>query len=55
MYSDSHPRQHHALKGPLQKQVVGSSLRTGILILLFNGAMYTLFSPSFNLATNDQW
>lgn len=32
-------------------QVVGSGLRIGILILLFNGVMYALFSPSFNLAT----
>jgi hypothetical protein len=36
-------------------QVVGSSLRVGIGILLFNGAMYALFSPSLNLSTNDQW
>ena len=35
--------------------MVGSGLRVGVLILLFNGTCYSLFSPAFNLATNDQW
>ena len=27
----------------------------GVAILCFNGLMYMLFSPAFNLASNDQW
>jgi Ureide permease len=27
----------------------------GLILLLFTGASYILFSPAFNLATNDQF
>lgn len=43
------------VEGQRAIKVVGSSLAIGMCILVFNGVCYTLFSPSFNLATNDQW
>ncbi|BDA42670.1 Ureide permease 2 [Coccomyxa sp. Obi] len=36
-------------------KVLGNSVLIGVCILCFNGACYALFSPAFNLATNDQW
>eukprot|EP00884_Botryococcus_braunii_P017009 jgi/Botrbrau1/3992/Bobra.0016s0005.1 len=33
----------------------GASMLVGLLLLLFTGASYILFSPAFNLATNDQF
>ncbi|KAK9909739.1 hypothetical protein WJX75_006774 [Coccomyxa subellipsoidea] len=36
-------------------KVVGNGVLIGVSILCFNGACYALFSPAFNLATNDQW
>ncbi|EIE24652.1 putative ureide permease 2 [Coccomyxa subellipsoidea C-169] len=36
-------------------KVVGNSVLIGVFILCFNGTCYALFSPAFNLATNDQW
>ncbi|CAL5219852.1 g1768 [Coccomyxa viridis] len=43
------------VEGQRAIKVVGSSLLIGMCILVFNGVCYTLFSPAFNLATNDQW
>ncbi|CAK0764171.1 hypothetical protein CVIRNUC_003131 [Coccomyxa viridis] len=43
------------VEGKRAIKVVGSPLVIGMCILVFNGVCYTLFSPSFNLATNDQW
>ncbi|GAB2214491.1 hypothetical protein Droror1_Dr00018843 [Drosera rotundifolia] len=36
-------------------KVFGKSVWTGLAISLFAGVCFSLFSPSFNLATNDQW
>ncbi|KAG9130089.1 hypothetical protein Leryth_012843 [Lithospermum erythrorhizon] len=35
--------------------VLGKSVLLGIGITFFGGGCYALFSPTFNLATNDQW
>ncbi|CAI9752740.1 unnamed protein product [Fraxinus pennsylvanica] len=36
-------------------KVFGKSIWLGLSITLFAGVSYSLFSPAFNLATNDQW
>ncbi|XP_050374372.1 ureide permease 2-like isoform X2 [Argentina anserina] len=36
-------------------KVFGKSIFIGLGIALFAGVCFSLFSPSFNLATNDQW
>ncbi|GAA0170146.1 hypothetical protein LIER_24475 [Lithospermum erythrorhizon] len=36
-------------------KVFGKSVWLGILITFFGGGCYAIFSPAFNLATNDQW
>lgn len=36
-------------------QVFGKSIMIGLCITLFAGICLSLFSPAFNLATNDQW
>ncbi|EOA23338.1 hypothetical protein CARUB_v10019411mg [Capsella rubella] len=36
-------------------QVFGKSIMIGLFITLFAGICLSLFSPAFNLATNDQW
>lgn len=36
-------------------KVVGESKLVGMSITLFAGICFALFSPAFNLATNDQW
>lgn len=36
-------------------QVQGVSPYLGLSIILFAGLCFSLFSPAFNLATNDQW
>lgn len=36
-------------------QVLGSNLFFGLGIVFFSGLCFSLFSPAFNLATNDQW
>ncbi|KAL9262575.1 Ureide permease 2-like protein [Drosera capensis] len=36
-------------------KVFGKSVWTGLAISSFAGLCFSLFSPSFNLATNDQW
>ncbi|GER31316.1 ureide permease [Striga asiatica] len=36
-------------------KVLGKSIWVGLGITLFGGMCYALFSPAFNLATNDQW
>lgn len=36
-------------------QVFGKSTFIGLAICLFAGSCFSLFSPAFNLATNDQW
>lgn len=36
-------------------KVFGKSTYIGLLITFFAGACLSLFSPAFNLATNDQW
>ncbi|KAG9140133.1 hypothetical protein Leryth_015752 [Lithospermum erythrorhizon] len=36
-------------------KVLGKSTFIGLAITLFAGACLSLFSPAFNLATNDQW
>lgn len=33
----------------------GKSTKTGLAIIFFAGICFSLFSPAFNLATNDQW
>lgn len=33
----------------------GKSTLTGLAITFFAGVCFSLFSPAFNLATNDQW
>jgi glucose uptake protein GlcU len=35
--------------------VLGSNTFLGLGIVTFAGVSYSLFSPAFNLATNDQW
>lgn len=37
------------------QQVFGKSIWLGLSITFFAGVCYALFSPAFNLATNDQW
>ncbi|GJN34936.1 hypothetical protein PR202_gb23648 [Eleusine coracana subsp. coracana] len=36
-------------------KVFGSSTFIGLGIVFFSGICFSLFSPAFNLATNDQW
>lgn len=36
-------------------QVFGKSTMIGLTITFFAGVCFSLFSPAFNLATNDQW
>ncbi|CAN6477206.1 unnamed protein product [Victoria cruziana] len=36
-------------------KVSGSSTMLGMVIVIFSGICFSLFSPAFNLATNDQW
>ncbi|KAG7558628.1 Ureide permease [Arabidopsis thaliana x Arabidopsis arenosa] len=36
-------------------KVFGKSIMIGLFITLFAGTCLSLFSPAFNLATNDQW
>ncbi|KAK9107266.1 hypothetical protein Syun_023277 [Stephania yunnanensis] len=36
-------------------KVFGKSTLFGLIITVFAGVCFSLFSPSFNLATNDQW
>ena len=36
-------------------QVLGKSMVVGLSITFFAGLCFSLFSPLFNLATNDQW
>ncbi|XP_062204100.1 ureide permease 1-like isoform X2 [Phragmites australis] len=36
-------------------KVLGSHALLGLGIVVFAGVFYALFSPAFNLATNDQW
>lgn len=36
-------------------QVFGKSTMIGLVITFFAGLCFSLFSPAFNLATNDQW
>ncbi|CAM0908226.1 unnamed protein product [Alopecurus aequalis] len=36
-------------------KVLGSNKLVGLGIVTFAGVSYSLFSPAFNLATNDQW
>lgn len=36
-------------------KVRGSSILFGLSIVIFSGICFSLFSPAFNLATNDQW
>nr|XP_043613802.1 ureide permease 1-like [Erigeron canadensis] len=36
-------------------KVFGKSTLIGLVICLFAGVCFSLFSPAFNLATNDQW
>nr|CAB3465973.1 unnamed protein product [Digitaria exilis] len=36
-------------------KVFGSSTFIGLSIVFFSGVCFSLFSPAFNLATNDQW
>ncbi|KAG1341959.1 hypothetical protein COCNU_05G001880 [Cocos nucifera] len=36
-------------------KVIGSSTCLGLSIVFFAGVCFSLFSPAFNLATNDQW
>ncbi|XP_031492352.1 ureide permease 2-like [Nymphaea colorata] len=36
-------------------KVFGSSTILGLVIVIFSGFCFSLFSPAFNLATNDQW
>ncbi|KAK1383535.1 Ureide permease [Heracleum sosnowskyi] len=36
-------------------KVYGQSILIGLVITLFAGCCFSLFSPAFNLATNDQW
>jgi glucose uptake protein GlcU len=36
-------------------QVFGSNTFIGLGIVFFAGVCFSLFSPAFNLATNDQW
>lgn len=37
------------------RQVFGKSTIIGLAITFFAGICFSLFSPAFNLATNDQW
>ena len=39
----------------LPPQVLGSHTLLGLGIVVFAGVFYALFTPAFNLATNDQW
>ncbi|XP_020570904.1 ureide permease 2-like isoform X1 [Phalaenopsis equestris] len=36
-------------------KVIGSNIFIGLGIVFFAGICFSLFSPAFNLATNDQW
>ncbi|KAG8048751.1 hypothetical protein GUJ93_ZPchr0009g1533 [Zizania palustris] len=43
------------LEGKRSIKVLGSNTFIGLGIVSFAGVSYSLFSPAFNLATNDQW
>ncbi|KAM0919069.1 hypothetical protein ACQ4PT_008473 [Festuca glaucescens] len=43
------------LEGRRSIKVFGSSTYIGLGIVFFSGIRFSLFSPAFNLATNDQW
>lgn len=43
------------LEGTRSIKVLGSNTFLGLGIVTFAGICYSLFSPAFNLATNDQW
>uniref|UniRef100_A0A0D9XZL6 Uncharacterized protein n=1 Tax=Leersia perrieri TaxID=77586 RepID=A0A0D9XZL6_9ORYZ len=43
------------LEGKRSIKVLGSNTFLGLGIVTFAGVSYSLFSPAFNLATNDQW
>ncbi|KAL5205875.1 hypothetical protein ABZP36_034084 [Zizania latifolia] len=43
------------LEGKRSIKVLGSNTFLGLGIVSFAGVSYSLFSPAFNLATNDQW
>jgi len=36
-------------------QATGTSTTRGLAVVLFAGLCFFVFSPAFNLATNDQW
>lgn len=36
-------------------KVIGKNILVGLAITFFAGVYFSLFSPAFNLATNDQW
>ncbi|CAA7036293.1 unnamed protein product [Microthlaspi erraticum] len=44
-----------ALEGTRSIKVFGKSMVVGLGITFFSGLSFSLFSPLFNLATNDQW
>ncbi|KAG8048747.1 hypothetical protein GUJ93_ZPchr0009g1895 [Zizania palustris] len=43
------------LEGKRSIKALGSNTFLGLAIVSFAGVSYSLFSPAFNLATNDQW
>lgn len=49
MYQQAHTCSHLAM------QVNASSKFFGLAIVFTAGACYSIFSPAFNLSTNDQW
>lgn len=51
-YRISQPKQSHSI---YDLQVFGKNTFVGLYIALFAGVCFSLFSPAFNLATNDQW
>ncbi|KAL9325127.1 hypothetical protein ACSQ67_005772 [Phaseolus vulgaris] len=42
-------------KDPSRQVVLGKNSFIGLAITFFAGVCFSLFSPAFNLATNDQW
>lgn len=45
----------HQLEKKRAIKVHGRSILFGLSIVVFSGLCFSLFSPAFNLATNDQW
>lgn len=45
----------HQLEKKRAIKVRGRSIFFGLSIVIFSGLCFSLFSPAFNLATNDQW